>query len=163
MFEVLLMLLPDIFFDQIDEDRREFNPFIPMAIVLGLFVVSGVISYSEIRYALWGRTTDATIVRMKETAFSAGEGEGPLNEVVYNWNDKDDGHREDAFLQPTDWGYKKGDTFEIDYLPGVKKSRIAGTPLYAKISLGFFFGLGALALILFAMLWRKGTRESRQA
>jgi len=145
-----------------ERDRDEFNPFVPLAVVLILFIISGILSYNEFKYAVWGRTADAEIFRMKETAFSAGERKGPMVEVRYRWTDKDDGDREDSMLRdPAEWPYQVGDRFKIDYMPGVMKSRVAGTPMYATIAIGFFVVLGGAALVLFALLWRQGARTAR--
>lgn len=144
-----------------EEEEDEFNPFIPMAVVLILFVISGFLSIQEFKCAVWGRTADAEIVKVKETPFAAGAGKGPLMEVHYQWTDKDDGVREDSFLHEASPQFEAGKTLKIDYLPGVKSSRIAGAPLYSKIAVFFFVGSGSVSLLLFAYLWWKGTRKAR--
>ncbi|MCB9852329.1 MAG: hypothetical protein H6819_04475 [Phycisphaerales bacterium] len=141
-----------------EEPKYEFNPFIPITVVLILFVVSGFLSYQEFKYAMWGRTANAEIIKVKETAFSAEGGRGAMMEVHYRWTDKNDGERTDELLRNPWMKDAVGKTIKIDYLPGVKQSRIAGAPLYSKIAVGFFIGSGSVALLLFAYVWWRGAR-----
>ena len=141
------------------DDPNEFNPLIPLAVVLILLVVSGFLSYQEFKYALWGRTADAEIIKVKETPFGSGPRRRPLMAVHYRWKDKNDGDREDELLRDSKFGDAVGHTIRIDYLPGVKQSRIAGAPLYSKIATCFFVGSGTAAIFLFVYLWCRGSRR----
>ena len=133
----------------LDEDRREFNPIMPLAIAFCLFAVSVFFSWQEFKYFAWGRAATAKIVEVR----------GKNSFIHYEWTDADDGLRHDYFSPLSESDFAVGMSLDIEYLPGVMASRLAGTPLHHKVAL-VVFCLSLLAIIWYiAKLWRQGNRE----
>jgi len=148
MFDVALQAL----MWHIDEDRREFNPLMPLAFVMCLFAVSAFFTWQEFKYVAWGRKAAAKVVDVTSSGYAK-----------YEWNDPDDGLRRDKIDPGDDNAFAAGATIDIEYLPGVMASRLPGTPIHHTISIVVFFLSLLLVVTYVTLLWRKGNRELREA
>ncbi|HPF39317.1 MAG TPA: hypothetical protein P5081_01135 [Phycisphaerae bacterium] len=132
------------------------------AFLVILFLLSGWLSCRELKYAAWGRSANADVVRVnkyidrRKYEFD----EIPMADVRYQWTDADDGQRKDGVLLRAEDAPAEGDIIAIEYLPGVKDSRMTGDRNAWAIA---FFAISFLAALLwFAKAWRDGSRPTRQ-
>lgn len=87
--------------------------------------------------------------------WGCGLGEKVL-EARYRWSDADDGEREDVQNLALGWQRPADDVIRIEYLPGVKASRMAGERNWGA----FAFLLMTSAALVFVVVktWREGSR-----
>ena len=132
------------------------------ALLLILFLVSGWLSCRELKYAAWGRSATADVVRVRKYKERRryDPDEIAMADVRYQWTDTDDGQRRDGVLLLAEDAPAEGDVIAIDYLPGVKDSRLSGDRNDWAIA---FFAIAFLAALLwFAKAWRDGSRPARR-
>ena len=136
----------------LDEDRREFNPLMPLAFLMCLFAVSAFFTWQEFKYVAWGRNATATVFDITNTGYAK-----------YEWSDPDDGLRRDKIDAGDESEIATGAKLDIEYLPGVMASRLPGTPIHHTVAVVVFFLSLLVAVTYIALLWRRGNRELREA
>ena len=128
-----------------------------------LFITSGIVSCGEIKYVLWGETTDATIVSVTRgtaiTGYSRSSSRTvPVKDVRYKFAEKDGTEREGVVSMSIRWEPPKNRELKIDYVPGhERKSRLHGDN--NNIQLMFFLGSSGALVIWFGYLFWKGSRD----
>lgn len=131
--------------------------------VIVALLVGGFATCHEAKYAIWGRTADARIIRAQQERFKVGDSafdKEYVNKYVihYQWTDEDDGERKDKMVMYEGWQPPPDQIIEIDYLPGVMDSRLAGDrELGGPI---MFFGTAGVLVAVFAFLWWKGSKTA---
>ena len=119
------------------------------------FLLSAYFSWHELKYAVWGATAEATIVRTFETTEAGRRGtRRHIRIVEYNFANEDGARRRERDDVSLDWTVPD-DKVTVQYLPGVEgSSRIKGN----SNMLAVWIFLGCLAWLGFA-----GYRLYRQA
>ncbi len=74
----------------------------------------------------------------------------------YRWSDPDDGEREDVQNLGLGWRRQANDVIRIEYLPGVKASRMAGER--NRVALTIFFVMSGVMIFVVVRTWREGSR-----
>ncbi len=111
------------------------------------FLITGYLSYKEMKYAIRGKSAEATITRTFETT-SVGRRGKPRKYLVveYSFIDDDGKHQNDSDDVALDWPVPE-QSVTVEYLPGVERSsRIEG---HSNMFAVWMF-LGSCALLLFA-------------
>lgn len=123
------------------------------------FLVSSFFAWTELRYALWSRTTEAEVVDVFETETIGRRGRRiPVLAVEYRFTDEAGVPRFERDEVARGWQPPANRRVAIEYFPGENGgSRLAGNRNWR--SLVVFFG--TLAVLAFAgwKLWR----EAREA
>lgn len=106
------------------------------------FLVSGYLSFQELKYAIWGTTAEANVTRTYETR----ERRTNLLAVEYTFTDDEGKSHSERDDVPSDWP-TPGATVMVQYLPGVEdSSRLEGHS--SKLAVWMF--LGCCLLLVFA-------------
>jgi len=121
-----------------------------MMLLFGLiFLVSGCASYGELKYLIWGQTTDARVVDVTEMRTRRGRSQ---LQVEYSFTDNA-ATRTEFDAVPRSWPGTDGPTVRVQYLPGVPEaSRLHGNG--GKVWLGAFLACLAIGLFLIFRIWR---------
>lgn len=146
--------------DEISDDSARLAVWIVLFLI---FIVSAWFSWREVKYAVWGRTAQAEVFRIRKYQDNRDRHprDTPIADVRYRWTDRNDGDRNDAMLVPLDSAPIVGEMIAIDYLPGEKTSRLTGDRnLWA---IGFVLLTSAALSVWFVKTWRDGTRRSKPA
>ncbi|MCA9018312.1 MAG: hypothetical protein KDA77_23525, partial [Planctomycetaceae bacterium] len=110
------------------------------------FLVTGYLSFQELKYAVWGTTTEATVTRTFETSTGSRRRSKMLLAVEYTFTDKEGQSHNERDDVPIDWP-TPGPKVNIQYLPGVEdSSRLEGHS--SKVAVWMF--LGCCVLLGFA-------------
>ncbi|QDT89628.1 hypothetical protein [Gimesia algae] len=126
----------------IDEDE-ELKKLKWILIAVVAFLISGYLSFKELKYTVWGATTEATVTNTFDTAESRRK---PLLAVEYTFTDEDGKHYSERDDVPIDWPVP-GPTVNVQYLPGVEdSSRLEGHS--SKVAVWVF--LSCCVLLCFA-------------
>lgn len=135
-------LPPEIAGSMIDEDA-ELKKMVWILIVVVAFLVTGYLSFKELKYAVWGATAEATVTNTFDTSLGR---RSPLLAVEYTFTDKDGQQHSERDDVPIDWP-EPGPKVNVQYLPGVEdSSRLEGHS--AKVAVWMF--LGCCVLLGFA-------------
>lgn len=106
------------------------------------FLVTGYLSFQELKYAVWGTTAEATVTRTFETR----ERRRNLLAVEYTFTDTEGTSHSERDDVPSDWP-TPGPKVTIQYMPGVEdSSRLEGHS--SKVAVWMF--LGCCLLLAFA-------------
>ena len=104
--------------DQDDEIKK----FKLMLVALAAFLASGYYSYQEIKYMIWGETTQANVTGTSEVINLSKRGRGkPLLGVEYTYTETAGKTVNEKENLPLDTKIENG-TLEIQYLSGVAGS-----------------------------------------
>lgn len=126
-----------------------------------VFAISGWASCREMKYIIRGRTAEAEIINIKIVTVSSGRRYSRRTEeklaVRYRWTDEDDGVREDAVKRSLDWQQPADGILRIEYLPGVKVSRLQGERNY--ILLAIFTVIGGTLIFFTVRTWVEAYRK----
>lgn len=123
----------------IDDEVGKFKHLMVAGVV---FLVSGYIAFSELRYAIWSKTAEATVTKTHETA-STGRRRTPLLAVYYSFSEADGTGRSERDDVPVDFPVDPNGKIQVQYLPGVTdSSRLVGHS-----------GMGAVYLFLGCCVW----------
>lgn len=120
-----------------------------------LFIGSGIVSFNELRYKFWGKTTTARIVSTRPVT-SPRTRYGRSRKwmaVKYTWKDEARHERTDSSRMHELWQTPEDGTIRIDYRPYAKSSRPCGNA--NKVALVLFFGSTAVMIVLFILTARK--------
>ena len=114
---------------------------------VGLFLLSMVMSCQELRYMMWGQTTEARIVRDEvDKGRSLSRSTYTRRLVIYAFMDGDLRRQEQAEI-PMDW-VRPGDTITVQYIAGRDyQSRLADTHHWGWITI-FATSVAAIAISL---------------
>lgn len=109
-----------------------------------LFVVSAFFSWSELKYALFGKQVEARLVKVVDTTDPGRRGREVMA-VHYEFADSDGTTRNETDRLPATWDRPSGQTIPIQYLSGSPdSSRVVGNTrrVWILIFLGslVFFG-----------------------
>ena len=121
--------------------------------VLGamVFFASGLVSIGELGYAIWGRTTTATVRAPRN-------GLADNTSVRYSFQDVDGTRRIDRDRVATGWQAPADGNVRIEFVPGREgKSRVAGNRNDTMI--GIFIGSLMFSLFMFLGAWHQSYRE----
>ena len=135
--------------------EAEKSKLIRCLIIGALFVVSGFVSCTEIKYAIWGRTSEATILRtFKFTQYRGRPWPSvPKLGVEYEFREADGTVRKESVSRARDWPIPADKKITIDYLPGVwRASRLSGEWNYIAVTF-FAISFGVLAFFV-VRTWR---------
>lgn len=118
------------------------------------FLITGIYSFSELRYALFGKIAEARVIsvddhveaRVNRRMFSTQN----VRVFAYEFQDVDGTLRREQDEVSESWPRPEGETIKVQYLSGSKhSSRLAGNVKWVAI-IGF---LVSLSLLVFA-IWR---------
>jgi hypothetical protein len=143
-----------------DDETRKFKQIL---ICLILFVVSAYLSYSELKFMVFGKTIDASVVRAVE-APALGRRSRPSLMVEYQFQDTNGATRKEADNVALDWKVE-GATVPVQYIPGSPgSSRLVGHTQYFFVIL-FVAALAVLAFvgIRFWKSYKEYERASRRS
>ncbi len=128
-----------------------------LIVLVGLmFLVSAWASCQEMKYAIWGRTAEAQVYSAEKVSVSSGRRVKNTVAVRYRWSDADDGEREDVQNLDLSWQRPADDVIRIEYLPGVKASRMAGERNWVAITI--FLVVSGVMVFVVVKTWREGSR-----
>lgn len=132
------------------EHEDEIQRFKSILIAAGLMLVAAYFSWQELKFRVWGKTAEATVVRTFEATRSSRRGGRRTVQVVeYRFF-------EDASTPRTvqvDYGLNEDlpeQRFQVEYLPGEGVSRMAGQSNWIAIA-GFFGGLAWLGYSVYRL------------
>jgi hypothetical protein len=113
-----------------------------------MFLVSGCLSMNELRFAIWSRTVDASVIRAKE---SYAPREGREIFVEYQFADSDGTLRTERDAIKTEMSVPSANHVMIQHIPGVaRSSRLLGNSqmgaVYTFLFSSFLLGLALLWL-----------------
>ena len=125
------------------DEEEELKKLKWILIAVVAFLVSGYLSFKELKYSVWGARAAATVTNTFETAASR---RNPLLAVEYTFTDKDGQQHSEWDDVPFDWPVP-GPMVNVQYLPGVEdSSRLEGHS--SKVAVWVF--LGCCVLLGFA-------------
>ncbi|MFK7778754.1 MAG: hypothetical protein QM501_11670 [Gimesia sp.] len=118
------------------DDEEEELAKLKWILIAGIaFLVTGYLSFQELKFAVWGTTAEANVTRTFETRASR---RSRLLAVEYTFTDKEGKHHSERDDVPIDWP-TPGPKVNIQYMPGVEdSSRLEGHS--SKIAVWIFFG-----------------------
>lgn len=125
-----------------EDDTRRFKI---MLFVGMLFLVSTYCSCQEMKYAIWGKTAEATISRTQRMQMRRT---GTVLVVYYEFTEQGGAQRTDSMTRSLDWQPPADGKLVIDYLAGAEgKSRPHGEWNYIAVAF-FLVMLGALTIFV---------------
>lgn len=119
-----------------------------------LYALSMCFSCQELKYAVWGITTDARIVSLQKTK-TVGSRTRPSRDVLavrYSWAEEGGVKRDDFMNREMAWQRPENGLVRIDYLPGVKGSRPAGERNVGALAI-FIVLTAAMVLVSARLVW----------
>ncbi len=135
----------------LDKETVKLNVLVFVALA---FLISAYASCRDIKYELWGVTTEATITRTRKKITTRGRRVVHVLVVDYRFVEEDGTERNDDMSRELDWQAPSGNKLQIDYLPGAEgESRRHGKRNY--IALVFFFGTLTAGVVFTGRLWRR--------
>lgn len=125
-----------------------------------MFLITGCLAYSELRYAIWGETAQAKVHDVRDT-ISTSRRAGSMVSLHYTFTESDGTQRTDHESVPADSPLVGAQTILVRYLPGVdQSSRIEGSVRFNALL--FFLGsLLWLAYSIYSMAREAHTPISR--
>jgi hypothetical protein len=92
------------------------------------FIVSGFISMTELRYAVFGKTVDAKVSEIRQKTVTGRRGSSHVEmSFDYHFPDADGKIRNEKDDVPEGWPRPADGTIPVQYIPGVEKaSRLSG-------------------------------------
>ncbi|MBA4029493.1 MAG: hypothetical protein C0478_01030 [Planctomyces sp.] len=104
-------------------------------IILGVVLISGWFSFTELRYAVWGRQAEAVITNAEIGIERGRRGrETAVLNVTYSYQDQAGTQRNESESLPVDTHLSTGEKAMVSYLPGVERStRLSGRPNYFAV------------------------------
>lgn len=141
------------------DDENEVQKFKWLLIAILAFGISGWYSWTELRYATWGKTVDAEIVRMHETTRRSRRGITSTWLVIdYQFSEPGASVRSESDEVPNDNPRPEGGKVAVEYVPGKPgMSRLAG---HRNVIAVVIFGL---TLLWLAYQGFQLFREAREA
>ena len=124
-----------------------------LIVAILVFIVSGLISWREMKYQLYGETTEAVIKRVIPVKHRDRGRDYTVYHVRYMWTQRDGVKREDVDDVGTEWNRPASDTIRIDFLSGEQGSRLSGDVNY--FALVYFYGSAAIMIVVFVLTARK--------
>ena len=113
-----------------DESHR----LIQWLVVGLLFLCSCYFSCQEVKYTLWGTTTDADITDIRQAFEYAKHGRYEVREVYYQFRDEQGTSRKGTFRKPLDWQPPTDRRLSIEFQPGSWwNTRVAGEHNYPAL------------------------------
>jgi hypothetical protein len=121
-------------------------------------LISAVMSCTEIRYAIWGQTAEATIQRTHEVQIYRRHGMSETKLAVeYEFSEQDGTERKEVMNQEMNWPVPADHKIKVQYLPGVwRASRLVGEWNYIAVSV-FVVSFG-VAMFFVVKTWREASR-----
>jgi hypothetical protein len=102
------------------------------------FLVTGYLSFQELKFAVWGTTAEATVTRTFETSSGSRRRPKLLLAVEYTFSDEEGQHHSERDDVPSSWP-TPGPKVTIQYMPGVEdSSRLEGHS--SQVAVWIFFG-----------------------
>lgn len=107
---------------------RETRRLRALVLTFVLFVISAFFSYHEVRYAVFGKTTDAQLIKVKETTVSSRHGSRAALDVHYRFTDRDGTVRNEedrmniSWQEPETTAEDGTRVVQIEYIPGSSES-----------------------------------------
>jgi hypothetical protein len=131
-----------------------------MLVIPGLFLVSAFFSWWELRYFAQGRTTQASVVEVREVT-KGRYGRSRYHRVTYAFEDASTGEaRSESDDVPRSWNKPAGTT-RVQYIPGTRGiSRLAGHRSYASVV--FFSVCLAVTVVYLGLLFREARQAARE-
>lgn len=131
-----------------DEEFRKFKWILCAGVA---FIVCGIISWNELKYAVWSETADATVTRTFE--YQAGRRGTRKTAVEYTFAEEDGTRRSERDDIPINWPVP-ADVVTVQYLPGVENaSRVDGNS--NQLPVVFFVICAVLLGFSFFKLYRE--------
>jgi len=128
--------------------------------LFGVFIISLFFAFRELRFVIWGMTTQARLIDVYEGKDINVRGDSePALVVHYTFQDPVEGlgMRDENDLLPIDWRRPGGETVQVQYIPGVKNaSRLVGHRRMGSV----VFCLASLAIVSGFIL--KLAREAKE-
>ncbi len=118
-------------------------------------------AWHEFKYVIFGVTCDAEVYRVKTDPDPHDPDITQWAHVHVRWFDEVDGERTDALRMWAKEAPSVGDSIAIDYLRGVKESRVAGDRNYIAIT-AFSLAAGC-GVSWFVIMWRRGMRRRKSS
>ncbi len=129
-----------------EDDTRRFKI---MLFVGMLFLVSAYCSCQEMKYAIWGKTAEATITSTRPMVVSEGRRTRRVLMVQYQFTEANGTERRDSTTRALDWQPPADGKLIIDYLAGVEgRSRPHGKWNYIAVA---FFLIMLSAMVFFVV------------
>jgi hypothetical protein len=128
-------------------------------LIAGLaFIISACFSFSELKFAIWGKTAEAKATRTRDTE-GTGRRSRPKRHLEYQYNEADGTGRSGRDSVEIDWPVPENGIYSVQYLPGVAdSSRLLG---HSRIVAVYLF-LGCLAWLGYSGYKNCGVRPMKR-
>lgn len=134
-----------------------------------LFVISAFLSYNQVRYVVFGRTTDAQLVKVKETTVNSRRGSKTVLDVYYRFTDLDGTIRNEedrvsiSWQEPENTAMDGKPMVQIDYIPGSPGSSRLHRREFKWIMPAIFLALLGYLVYQAFRFWRTYQQNERRA
>lgn len=127
-----------------------------------IFLISACVSWGELVFLVFSRTTQAEVTRVYQvTLYGRGGSERRMTRVEYAFTEPDGTKRDGYDTVPTDWEVPAAGPVSVRYTPGADGStRLAGHVNWLPVGV-VVVSLGAMAVFV-AILWREAIQANRE-
>ncbi len=131
-----------------DDEMKQVKFYLGLCV---FFLMSMWYSWQEVKYAVWGETSSATVTEVREA--SSGRRGRRVLQVSFRYSDADGHSVSEAQMLPLSTVLSEGEEITVEYLPGAEDSaRVEGT---ANLFAVYIF-LGSLLVMAFVgfRIWK---------